>query len=133
MEDGVSERSRTMLRCKIHRATVTEANVDYEGSITIDRDLMDAAGMAEFEQVHVLDIDNGARLTTYAIEGPRGSGVICLNGAAARLIDRGDLVIILAYDQVPQSEVRDHRPTLVYVDADNRVQRAGHEIPVEVH
>ena len=69
----MSERTRTMLRCKIHRATVTEANVDYEGSITIDRDLMDAAGIAEFEQVHVLDIDNGARLTTYAIEGPRGS------------------------------------------------------------
>ena len=121
-----------MLRGKIHRATVTEANVDYEGSITIDRDLMDAAGIAEFEQVHVLDVDNGARLTTYAIEGPRGSGVICLNGAAARLIDRGDLVIILAYDQVPESEVRDHKPTLVYVDADNRVQRVGHDIPVGV-
>ena len=122
-----------MLRCKIHRATVTEANVDYEGSITIDRDLMDTAGIAEFEQVHVLDIDNGARLTTYAIEGHRGSGVICLNGAAARLINRGDLVIILAYDQVPESEVRDHKPTLVYVDADNRVQCVGHEIPVGVH
>jgi len=121
-----------MLRCKIHRATVTEANVDYEGSITIDRDLMDTAGIAEFEQVHVLDIDNGARLTTYAIEGPRGSGVICLNGAAARLIDRGDLVIILAYDQVPESEVGDHRPTLVYVDADNRVERVGHDIPAGV-
>ena len=126
------ERTRTMLRCKIHRATVTEANVDYEGSITIDRDLMDTAGIAEFEQVHVLDIDNGARLTTYAIEGPRGSGVICLNGAAARLIDRGDLVIILAYDQVPESEVGDHRPTLVYVDADNRVERVGHDIPAGV-
>jgi aspartate 1-decarboxylase len=121
-----------MLRCKIHRATVTEANVDYEGSITIDRDLMDTAGIAAFEQVHVLDIDNGARLTTYAIEGPRGSGVICLNGAAARLIHSGDLVIILAYDQVPESEVRDHKPKLVYVDADNRVQRVGHEIPVGV-
>jgi len=121
-----------MLRCKIHRATVTEANVDYEGSITIDRDLMDTAGIAEFEQVHVLDIDNGARLTTYAIEAPRGSGVICLNGAAARLIDRGDLVIILAYDQVPESEVGDHRPTLVYVDADNRVERVGHDIRVGV-
>ena len=121
-----------MLRCKIHRANVTEANVDYEGSVTIDRDLMDAAGIVEFEQVQVLDIDNGARLTTYAIEGPRGSGIICLNGAAARLIDRGDLVIILAYDQVPESEVRDHNPTLVYVDADNRVERVGHDIPVGV-
>jgi len=127
------ERTRTMLRCKIHRATVTEANIDYEGSITIDRDLMDTAGIVEFEQVQVLDIDNGARLTTYAIKGPQGSGVICLNGAAARLIDRGDLVIILAYDQVPESEVRDHSPTLVYVDADNHVQRVGHEIPVGVH
>jgi len=125
-------RSRMMLRCKIHRANVTEANVDYEGSVTIDRDLMDAAGIVEFEQVQVLDIDNGARLTTYAIEGPRGSGIICLNGAAARLIDRGDLVIILAYDQVPESEVRDHNPTLVYVDADNRVERVGHDIPVGV-
>ena len=122
-----------MLRCKIHRATVTEANVDYEGSISIDRDLMDTAGIAEFEQVHVLDIDNGARLTTYAIEGPRGSGVICLNGAAARLIDRGDLVIILAYDQVPESEVQDQKPTLVYVDADNRIERVGHDIPVGVN
>jgi aspartate 1-decarboxylase len=122
-----------MLRCKIHRATVTEANVDYEGSITIDRNLMDTAGIAEFEQVHVLDIDNGARLTTYAIEGPRGSGVICLNGAAARLIDRGDLVIILAYDQVPESEVQDQKPTLVYVDADNRIERVGHDIPVGVN
>jgi aspartate 1-decarboxylase len=122
-----------MLRCKIHRATVTEANVDYEGSVTIDRELMDTAGIAEFEQVHVLDINNGARLTTYAIEGPRGSGVICLNGAAARLIDPGDLVIILAYEQVPESEVREHRPTLVYVDADNRVQRVGHEVSVGVH
>jgi len=121
-----------MLRCKMHRATVTEANVDYEGSITIDRDLMDTAGIAEFEQVHVLDIDNGVRLTTYAIEGPRGSGVICVNGAAARLIDRGDLVIILAYDQVPESEVRNYTPTLVYVDADNRVERVGHDIPVGV-
>ena len=125
-------RSRTMLRCKIHRATVTETNVDYEGSITVDRDLMDTAGIAEFEQVHVLDIDNDARLTSYAIEGPRGSGVIFLHGAAARLIDRGDLVIILAYDQVPESEVRDHSPTLVYVDADNRVERVGHDIPVGV-
>lgn len=123
---------RTMLRCKIHRATVTEANVDYEGSVTIDRTLMDAAGLLPFEQVHVLDIDNGARLTTYAIEGEAGSGVICLNGAAARLIDPGDLVIILAYDQVPASMAPDHTPTLVYVDAENRIQRIGHDIPASI-
>jgi aspartate 1-decarboxylase len=122
-----------MLRCKIHRATVTEANIDYEGSITLDPILMETAGIAEFEQVHVLDINNGSRLTTYAIEGERGSGVVCLNGAAARLVDPGDLVIILAYDQVPESEVPDYKPTLVYVDSANRVQRVGHEIPVGVH
>ena len=122
-----------MLRCKIHRATVTEANIDYEGSITLDPILMETAGIAEFEQVHVLDINNGSRLTTYAIEGERGSGVVCLNGAAARLVDPGDLVIILAYDQVPESEVPDYKPTLVYVDNANRVQRVGHEIPVGVH
>ncbi|HEX5141161.1 MAG TPA: aspartate 1-decarboxylase [Dehalococcoidia bacterium] len=122
-----------MLRCKIHRATVTEANIDYEGSITLDPILMETAGIAEFEQVHVLDINNGSRLTTYAIGGERGSGVVCLNGAAARLVDPGDLVIILAYDQVPESEVPDYKPTLVYVDSANRVQRVGHEIPVGVH
>lgn len=121
-------RMRTLLRGKVHRATVTQANLDYEGSITMDRDLMDAAGIEQFEQVHVLDINNGARLTTYAIEGQRGSGVICLNGAAARLVDVGDLVIILAYEQVPQSEVHTHEPALVYVDGANRVTRVGHEI-----
>jgi aspartate 1-decarboxylase len=122
-----------MLRCKIHRATVTEANIDYEGSITLDPILMETAGIAEFEQVHVLDINNGSRLTTYAIGGEPGSGVVCLNGAAARLVDPGDLVIVLAYDQVPESEVPEYKPTLVYVDSANRVQRVGHEIPVGVH
>ena len=119
-----------MLRSKIHRATVTEANVDYEGSITIDPDLMDAA-ISPFEQVHVLDIDNGARLTTYAIEGLDAGRD--LPQRRCRPPDRpGDLVIILAYDQVPESEARDHRPTLVYVDADNRIARIGHDIPVGV-
>jgi aspartate 1-decarboxylase len=128
----MGKRTRTMLRSKIHRATVTEANVDYEGSVTIDRDLMDAADILEFEQVHVLDIINGARLTTYAIEGECGSGVLCLNGAAAHLVNSGDLVIILAYDQVPESEVRYHEPTLVYVNAQNRIERIGHEVPIPV-
>jgi aspartate 1-decarboxylase len=118
-----------MLKAKIHRATVTEARVDYEGSITLDRDLMDAAGILPFEQVHVLDIDNGARLQTYVIEGDRGSGVVCLNGAAARLIDKGDLVIILTYDQLTEAEAREHRPTLVYVDQANRITRVAHDIP----
>lgn len=124
---------RTMLKSKIHRATVTEANINYEGSITIDAELMRAADMLEFEQVHVLDINNGARLTTYAIPGEPGSGVICINGAAARLVGEGDLVIILAYDQLSEEEARDHRPRLVYVDAHNRITRTAREIPVGVH
>jgi aspartate 1-decarboxylase len=119
-----------MLNAKIHRATVTDANVDYEGSVTIDRDLMDAAELLPFEQVHVLDINNGARLQTYVIEGERGSGVVCLNGAAARLIDRGDIVIILSYVQLSETETRGHRPRLVYVDANNRVTRIASDIPV---
>jgi aspartate 1-decarboxylase len=123
---------RTMLHAKIHRATVTDANVDYEGSVTIDRDLMDAAHILPYEQVHVLDIDNGARLQTYVIEGERGSGVICLNGAAARLIDRGDLVIILSYVQLPIAEAREHKPRLVYVDAANRITRIANEVAVGV-
>ena len=124
---------RTMLRGKIHRATVTEANINYEGSITLDPTLMEAAGIVEFEQVHVLDIDNGARLVTYAIPGEPDSGVVCLNGAAARLVDPGDLVIILAYEQLTNEEALDHKPSLVYVDENNRIVRTAHEIPVGVH
>jgi aspartate 1-decarboxylase len=124
---------RTMLRSKIHRATVTEANVDYEGSITIDPILMEAADMLQFEQVHVLDINNGSRLTTYAIAGEPGSGVICINGAAARLVNEGDLVIILAYDSLTEAGAREHKPRLVYVDADNRITRTASDIPVGVH
>jgi aspartate 1-decarboxylase len=121
-----------MLRSKIHRATVTDANIAYEGSVTIDPVLMEAADLLPFEQVHVLDINNGARLETYVIEGERGSGVICLNGAAARLVLPGDIVIILAYEQVPEAEVRSHEPRLVYVDNQNRITRVGHEISVAV-
>jgi aspartate 1-decarboxylase len=124
---------RMMLKGKIHRATVTEANVDYEGSITIDPRLMDAAGIVQWEQVHVLDVNNGSRLTTYAIEGEAGSGVICMNGAAARLIHEGDLVIILAYDMLTQDEARDHKPRLVYVNERNEIVRTAREIPVGVH
>jgi aspartate 1-decarboxylase len=124
---------RTMLKGKIHRATVTEANVDYEGSITVDPVLMEAADILPFEQVHVLDINNGARLQTYAIEGKRGSGVICLNGAAARLIHAGDLAIILAYDLVTEEEARSHRPRLVYVNERNEIVRTARDIPVGVH
>ena len=124
---------RTMLKGKIHRATVTEANVDYEGSITVDPLLLEASGIVAFEQVAVLDINNGSRLTTYAIEGEPGSGVICINGAAARLVNEGDLVIILAYDLLTEEEVRGHKPRLVYVDGQNRITRTARDIPVGVH
>ena len=115
---------RMMMKSKIHRATVTEANVDYVGSITIDRDLMDAAGLLEFEQVHVVDVNNGARLETYVIEGPRGSGVICMNGAAAHLIHKGDLVIIISYALYEATELEDHTPLVVHVDSGNAMTRA---------
>jgi aspartate 1-decarboxylase len=110
-----------MLHGKIHRATVTRADLDYVGSISIDRELMDAAGILEWEQVHVLDVTNGARLTTYAIEAPAGSGEVCINGAAAHLVNPGDLVIILNYEGVPSEGAAEHRPRLVHVDAANRI------------
>jgi aspartate 1-decarboxylase len=112
---------RTMLKGKIHRATVTEANIDYEGSITIDKDLMEKADILPYEQVHVLDINNGVRLVTYAIEGERGSGVICMNGAAAKLVSKGDLVIIISYCTVSEFEAHSIIPKLVYVDKNNRI------------
>src|SRR4030065_1451821 len=112
---------RTMLKGKIHRATVTEANIDYEGSITIDKDLMEKADILPYEQVHVLDINNGARLMTYTIEGERGSGVICMNGAAAKLVSKGDLVIIISYCTVSEFEAHSLVPKLVYVDKNNRI------------
>ena len=124
---------RTMLKGKIHRATVTEANINYEGSITIDPLLMEGADILAFEQVHVLDITNGARLLTYAIEGERGAGGICINGAAAHLVSPGDLVIILAYDALTEEEVRTHRPRLVYVNERNQITRTARDIPVGVH
>jgi aspartate 1-decarboxylase len=112
---------RTMLKSKIHRATVTDADIDYEGSITIDRTLMAAADIVPYEQVHVLNINNGARFTTYAIEGEAGKGDICLNGAAARLAVKGDLVIILTYTQVPEEQLKDYRPKLIFVNARNEI------------
>lgn len=114
---------RTVLQGKIHRARVTEARVDYEGSITIDARLLEAAGILPYELVHVLDVGNGARLQTYAISGRPGSGEICVNGAAARLIHAGDTVIILCYVQMSEEEARNHHPNLVYVDTANRIVR----------
>lgn len=111
---------RTMMKSKIHRATVTEANLAYVGSITIDRDLMEAADLLDNEKVQVVDNDNGARLETYVIPGERGSGTICLNGAAARLVHPGDTVIIISYADLEDDEARTWEPTVVFVDADNR-------------
>ena len=122
--------TRAMLKSKIHRATVTGANLGYEGSITLDPVLMEAADILPYEQVHVLDVNNGNRLVTYAIEGRRGSGDVVINGAAARLVAEGDTVIIITYCDVPESEARQHRPRLVYVDADNRIARVAQEVAV---
>lgn len=121
---------RVMLKSKIHRATVTGADIDYEGSITLDPKLMEAADIIPFEQVHVVDITNGARLVTYAIEGERGSGDVILNGAAARLVTKGDLVIILSYTDVRRDELPVYRPSLVYVDGENRIVNVADEVPV---
>ncbi|MDY6907143.1 MAG: aspartate 1-decarboxylase [Chloroflexota bacterium] len=114
---------RMMLRGKIHRATVTDANLHYEGSITIDRLLMEAADILPYEQVHVLDVDNGARFETYVIEGEPDSGVICINGAAARLVSVGDRVIIISYSVVSEEEAWEVQPHLVYVDERNVMVR----------
>lgn len=119
---------RTMLKSKIHRARVTGANINYEGSLTLDPLLMEAADILPYEQVHVLDINNGERLTTYAIEGLRGSGDVCINGAAARLVHQGDTVIILTYRTARDEEARSHWPKLVYVDEDNRIVRVAEEV-----
>ena len=111
---------RTMLKSKIHRATVTEANLHYVGSVTIDADLMDAADLLEGEQVTIVDVDNGARLVTYAITGERGSGVVGINGAAAHLVHPGELVILIAYASMDDAQARRHRPRVVFVDAGNK-------------
>jgi len=112
---------RVMLKSKIHRARVTQLNIDYEGSITIDRKLMEEADILPYEQVQVLNINNGARFTTYAIEGERESGEIGINGAAARLVAKGDIIIILSYCHVEDSEAMNFAPKLVYVDAENNI------------
>ncbi|MCU0308167.1 MAG: aspartate 1-decarboxylase [Thermoleophilia bacterium] len=121
-----------MLKSKIHRATVTDADLNYVGSITVDRDLLDLADMLPYEQVSVLNINTGARFETYAIEGPRGGGDICLNGAAARLAQPGDLVIVLTYAQYDETETRGHEPLVVHVDERNRpTAMVGDALPAE--
>ena len=118
---------RTMLKSKIHRATVTEANVEYEGSVTIDADLMRAANILPYEQVQIYDCTNASRLTTYAIPGERGSGILCVNGAAARLVHVGDTVIVIAYAQLDDAEARAFHPSVVFVDDANRIVETGHD------
>jgi aspartate 1-decarboxylase len=112
---------RTMMKSKIHRATVTQADLHYVGSVTVDRDLMAAADLLEGEQVAIVDVTNGARLETYVIPGERGSGVIGINGAAAHLVHPGDLVILISYAQLDEAELRRYRPRVVFVDANNRI------------
>jgi len=114
---------RTVCKSKIHRATVTEANVHYAGSITLAGELMKAAGLAPYEQVHVVDVDNGARLVTYCIEGAAGSGTVCMNGAAARLVSTGDKVIIISYAQLSPEELETFAPTVVLLGERNRIQQ----------
>ena len=109
-----------MLKSKIHRATVTDADLNYVGSITVDTDLLDAADIRPYEQVAVVNINNGARFETYTIEGARGTGTMCLNGAAARLAQPGDLIIVLSYATFPEAELDGYEPTVVHVDAENR-------------
>ncbi|MCD2440825.1 aspartate 1-decarboxylase [Agromyces sp. SYSU K20354] len=116
---------RTMLKSKIHRATVTHADLHYVGSLTVDRDLLDAADLVPGEQVAVVDVTNGARLETYVIEGERGSGVIGINGAAAHLVGVGDLVIVISYAHVDDVEIAEWAPTVVHVDDANRVVEIG--------
>ena len=111
---------RHLLKSKIHRATITEANVEYVGSITIDTDLMERADIQPYEKVLVASVDNGVRLETYAIEGAAGSGVVCMNGAAARLIEKGHKVIIMSFASYEDAEARTHRPRAVFVDEENQ-------------
>ncbi|MCD9154073.1 aspartate 1-decarboxylase [Aeromicrobium duanguangcaii] len=125
---------RTMMKSKIHRATVTQADLHYVGSVTVDEDLLDASDILPGELVHIVDVTNGARLETYTIAGPRGSGIIGINGAAAHLVHPDDIVILIAYAQVGDAEARELQPSVVFVDADNRIVTLGHdaaEVPAD--
>ena len=113
----------TLLKAKIHRAVVKQADLDYVGSITIDSDLLRESGILEYEKVEIADIDNGNRFETYTIAGEAGSGIICLNGAAARCVSEGDKIIIMAYAQMTPEEAKDHNPTVIFVDEDNKIVR----------
>jgi len=120
---------RIMFKSKIHRATVTATNVDYEGSLTVDADLLEAADILPYEQIHVWDVSNGARLVTYALPGPAGTGQVCVNGAGAHLVKPGDLVIVATYTVMTGRKARKYKPTVVFVDGSNRMTDAD---PAEV-
>jgi len=119
---------RVMLKSKVHRATVTGCDLHYVGSITVDADLLEAADIREHEQVHVVDVDNGARFETYTIAGERGSGEVTVNGAAARLVHRGDTIILISYAQYDEAELGDYEPTVVHVTPDNRIIAIDQEV-----
>jgi aspartate 1-decarboxylase len=123
---------RTMLKSKIHRATVTHSNLDYEGSCAIDENLLEAADIREYQQIDIYNITNGERFSTYAIRAARGSGTISVNGAAARKAAAGDLVIIASYAVYNEIELERHKPDLVYVDSRNRIKTSRHSIPVQL-
>ncbi len=120
---------RVLLKSKIHRATVTEADLDYEGSLTLDRDLMDAADLHPYEEVHIFNLTNGHRFSTYVIEGKRGSRVVCVNGAAAHLAREGDCLIIASFSTYDEDECKKHKPRLVYVDENNNIK----DVKPDVH
>lgn len=120
---------RTMLHSKIHRATVTEANLEYEGSVSIDTDLLEAADIVSGQQVHIWNITQGSRIVTYALPGEPGSGTVCINGAAAHQNSPGDLVIIASWAELEESRVRDHQPRVVHVDSNNRIIGTWQEVP----
>ena len=113
----------TMLKGKIHRATVRQAELDYVGSITVDPELLEAAGILEYEKVAIVDINNGSRFETYTIAGEHGSGMICLNGAAARCVSQGDKIIIMCYAEMTPEEAKEHKPKVVFVDDNNKITR----------
>ena len=123
---------RTMLKSKIHRVTVTHSELNYEGSCAIDDDLLEAADIHEYEQIQIYNVTNGERFTTYAIRAERGSGIISVNGAAARLAAAGDILIIASYSIYDEAELQSFKPDLVYVDGQNKIKRQRHKIPVQL-
>jgi L-aspartate-alpha-decarboxylase len=124
-EEGRKTMTVTMLKGKIHRAVVRQAELNYVGSITVDPDLMEAAGIFEYEKVQIVDVENGSRFETYTIAGEPGSGMICLNGAAARMVQTGDHIIIMSYCELSPEEAKDHKPYVVFVDEDNKIKKVA--------